>query len=284
MNHVVSRLSGFLQFLRERSRAIHPGQPGQNKLILWIIACNRAGKTTVLNVLKNNPGTLIYNEGSEFAYHDYRIKPRTEIAQLIADTDEDLIVFELANDLQYADAFLNLYPNSRALWIFRNYRGVVRDAVAKWGTAQKDMIVGIGQGIRKHPGQQAIAEQMGPDTLSLVRAYSSMEISAEDGAALLWYTRNQLYFQLGLDKDPRVLLVNYEQLAATPREQGKRIFDFIACPFRPAYVRDIDASHIVKTPVLGLNPEIGALCDQLLQRLTETYTAQLATEAVVTAE
>lgn len=274
MDTVVTRPSRFLQFLRERSRVLSPKRPVQNQLVLWIIACNRAGKTTALNLLEKYPGSFIYKEGSALAYHNYRIKPPAEIARLIANTRGDLVIFELANDLQFADSFLNLAPNSKALWIFRNYRDVARDAVTKWGPAQKDMIIGIGQGVYKHPGQQAIAEQMSPETLALVRDFSSDELSPEDGAALLWYMRNQLYFQLGLDKDPRVLLVKYEDLAAKPCEQGRRIFDFIDRTFETAYASGIVASHLGKATTPRLNPEINAICDRLMQRLTDCYSTR----------
>jgi hypothetical protein len=267
MDNVFDRRAGFLQLLREFPRIFSRKQAAQKKLVLWVIACNRAGKTTVLNILNKCPGSFIYNEGSAVAYHDYRIRSQAEISQLIAGTDKGLVIFELANDLQYADVFLNLYPGSKAFWVFRRYEDVVRDAVKKWGPAQKDMIIGIGQGVYRHPGQQAIAEKMAPETLSLIRAFSTREISPEDGAALLWYTRNQMYFQLGLDTDPRVLPVKYEDLVANPDEQGRRMFDFIACAFKTDYVAGIDPSHIGKTPLPGLDPEIGALCDQLMRRL-----------------
>jgi hypothetical protein len=272
MSNDVSRPLRFLQALLAHSGSFPRKRAVQQKLVLWIVACNRAGKTTVVNILKKCPASFIYNEGAAVAYHpDCRIRSQAEIGELIAAAGRSLVVFELANDLQYADAFLNLYSHSKALWIFRNYEDVVRDAVRKWGHAQKDIIMGIGRGVSKHPGQQAIAEQMTPDTLSLVHAFSQRELSPEDGAALLWYTRNQMYFQLELVEDSRVLLVNYEALAANPREQGQRIFEFIGYAFRAAYVQDIDASHIGKTPLPGLNPEIRALCERLMYRLHERY-------------
>jgi hypothetical protein len=133
------------------------------------------------------------------------------------------------------------------------------------------MMSGIGAGLVRHPGQQAIAEQMAPATLSLVKSFNGVELSPEEGAALLWYTRNVLYFQLGLEQDPRVLPVKYEDLVARPREVTGRLFDFIACAFKAEYAQGIDASHIGKTPLPGLRPEIRALCDRLMRRFDERY-------------
>jgi len=234
-------------------------------------------------MLENIPGIGIYNEGSDIAYHKYRIRSRTEISRLIETTGTSLILFELANDLQYTDRFLDLHPHSKALWIFRNYHDVVRDAVRRWGPAQKDIMVGIARGVDRHPGQRAIAEAMAPETLSLVKKFAHENMSPEDGAALLWYTRNLFYFQLKCDEDPRVLLVKYEDLVTRPVQHARWIFDFIACDFKDRYVRDIDASHIGEAPIEGLNPGIRALCDGLMDRLNErnsaAWTGSLPTNA-----
>ncbi len=244
------------------------------KRVLWVVACNQAGKTTLLSALARCSRCTLYRENSPHAYQKYRILPEQVIERLIQFTPNERVVFELANDLQYTDRYMNLYPESQALWIFRHYRGVVRDIVRKWGDAQKNMLLGIVTGSAKHPGQHSIAENLNAQTLALLKQHVHDQMSAQDGAALLWYLRNQMYFQLHLDRDERVLLVRHDELVSNPEDCMQSIFDFIQLNYARRYVRPINRSAPTLDPLPDLNPEIEALCDHMLDCLHQVYIGQ----------
>ncbi len=271
--HWTRLLDSFLESLSAFQRTLSLRENAR-KRVIWVIACNQAGKTTLLSALNRYPQCTLYRENSPHAYQQYRILPDHTIKRLIELTDDERVVFELANDLQYTDRYLNLYPDSQALWIFRHYRAVVRDIVGKWGEAQKDMLIGIVTGTVRHPGQHSVAEQLSPQTRVLLERHVSDAMSAEDGAALLWYLRNQMYFQLHLDRDERVMLVKHDDLVADPERCVKGIFDFIQIKYARRYVRNIRRSSPDLDPLPGLNPEIEALCEDMLDCMNSAYSRQ----------
>ena len=237
---------------------------------LIILACNRSGKTTLLNVINHSSECLIYTETSKAACKNYRIKSLGTIKFLTTKNREKTVVFETAHDLQYANVLLNLHPLTKVIWLFRNYHDVVNDAVKRFGNAQKNIMLAIVEG-RCNKYINAIMEGMKPDTLKLVKRISNKNMSSEDGAALLWYVRNLIYFDLKLYRDPRVLLANYDDLATEPIQYFRWIFDFIACPFYEEYVKDINASHVRKTPLPLIDSGIELLCNEMMERLNEQY-------------
>ena len=137
---------------------------------------------------------------------------------------------------------------------------------------------GIAAGIRRDPKhhQYAIGDRMSDCTVNLVRKLGNPGMSPEDGAALLWYVRNLIYFDLGLEMDPRVLLVRYEDLVTKPQQYFPRIFGFIGCNFDQEYVGDIFDTSVNKNAGLAVNQEIGLLCREMAQRLDQQYAVQLS--------
>ena len=237
---------------------------------LVILACNRSGKTTLLNVINLSPECLIYTESSKAACKNYRIKSLDAIKFLITKNSEKTVVFETAYDLQCANVFLDLHSLTKVVWLFRNYHDVVNDAVKRFGRVQKGIMLAIAEG-RRDKYLNAMREGMKPDTLRIIKRVSNENMSSEDGAALLWYVRNLIYFDFGLHKDGRILLVNYDDLATEPIQYFRRIFDFISCPFYEKYVKDINALYVRKMPLPVIDSEIELLCNEMMERLNEQY-------------
>jgi hypothetical protein len=187
-----------------------------------------------MNVLGKSAECRIYDEGrSTVAFDFYRLRSHETVKRLIEKSDRPTVVFKPVLDSQHADRLLDLHPNAKAIWMYRDYRDVVNSSVKKWQGDQRDIMYGIAVGIRRDPKhhQHAIGERMSDQTINLVKQLGNPGMSPEDGAALLWYVRNLIYFDLGLESDPRVLLVKYEDLVARPRQSFSRIFDFIGCHF-----------------------------------------------------
>ncbi len=113
---------------------------------------------------------------------------------------------------------------------------------------------------------------MKPETLELLDKVCNEEMSYEDGAALVWYVRNLMYFDLRLHKDHRVLLVNNDDLFINPVQHLKRIFGFISCPFDKDYANDILTLSTRKPPSsIIIDPRIEHLCQEMMYRLNEQY-------------
>jgi hypothetical protein len=82
----------------------------------------------------------------------------------------------------------------------------------------------------------------------------------------MWYYRNQLFFEQGFDRDPRVLLVRYESLVTQPEPEFQRIFMFLGIGYRPWHSRKVVAHSIRKARIPEIEPPVRALCDGMTEQ------------------
>jgi hypothetical protein len=245
---------------------------------VFVVGCQRSGTTMLLNVLAKSAECQVYHEGKNSpAYDDCRLRSSTTVKHLIQKSSKPTVVFKPVLDSQHTDRLLDLYPNAKAIWMYRDYRDVVNSSVKKWQRDHKYIVCGIA-GIRRDPEhhQDAIRERMSERTVNLVKKLCNPGMSPEDGAALLWYVRNLIYFDLALEKDPRVLLVRYEDLVTKPQEYFSRIFDFIGCGFDQRYVGGIFDTSVKRNAASAINEGIELHCREMVQRLDHQYSFELS--------
>jgi len=102
-------------------------------------------------------------------------------------------------------------------------------------------------------------------------------VDAVSAAALFWYVRNRLYFELGLEGRPDVLLVSYDAMVADPAAEMRQICGFLDFPYHPRLVAGITARPPASTPTVALQPQIAACCAELAAELEAARRAQAAT-------
>ena len=246
------------------------------KTPVWVVGCQRSGTTMLLNVLGRSPEVCIYQESNRKAFDEYRrLWADDTVQRLIRESRKRIVAFKPLNDSQHTDRLLKLHLNAKAIWVYRRYQDTVNSAIKKWGAVWEEIMYGISKGYYKKPGRRAIGERMSPQTVALVKKFCSKDLSAEDGAALLWYVRNSIYFDLNFQNNPKVLLCKYEDLVTKPEQHFQRIFDFLGCDFSHKFIDDVHASSIRKDTSPTLDPEIESLCEGMMDRLNEQYTLQV---------
>src|SRR5919202_3856242 len=92
---------------------------------------------------------------------------------------------------------VGLSPAPLALWAYRSVDGRVRSAVAKFGTDNLRILRDLAAG-RGHERWQA--QRLSADSLELIGSFDWATMSPASAAALFWYVRNRLFFELGLDR------------------------------------------------------------------------------------
>lgn len=96
-----------------------------------------------------------------------------------------------------------------------------------------------------------------------------------DAAALFWYAKNSLFFDLDMQNKPEIMMCRYDDLVKNPAEMVAEIYDFIDSPFPGDEIaKDINARSVGKGKNIKLNPEIEALCQGMQQRLDQVYFAR----------
>ena len=105
---------------------------------------------------------------------------------------------------------------------------------------------------------------MSDATREVLRTLYRADASETDGAAIMWYYRNILFFEQALEHDPRVRLVFYEDLVQHPMQQVAAVYTFLGLPgFNTRIARQIHARSIHRRTAPDVSPAIAALCQTL---------------------
>jgi hypothetical protein len=199
----------------------------------------------VLNVAGRSPKVHSYHEGDgvilDVEY--FRIISEDAVRKAIDKTPEPIILFKPLNDSQYVDRLLGMHENAKAIWLYRHYRDVVDSAIKLWGDAQRTIMHEVSKGVYTDPGSRAVGERVTPENLEMVKRFTAKGLSPGDGAAVV--SRNSIYFDLGLQTNPRVLLGKCEDLVGA-NKRFEAIFKFIGAGYSPKYTADIHASSVKK--------------------------------------
>jgi hypothetical protein len=143
--------------------------------------------------------------------------------------------------------------------------------VSKFGRNNLLVLGDIAAG--RQPGMWQ-AQGLSDGTLEQLRSFDYATMSPETAAALFWWTRNGLYFELGLDRRDDILLTSYQHVLASPSSAMQSICQFLGFPFRPELIEHIAPRAPSGQRQLEIDPRVRALCDQLQNRLDEALRLQ----------
>jgi len=237
--------------------------------VLFILGIQRAGTSLMYWVFERDLEVKIYRETSSLTSGDtlehVRLNPLTDVkAQLDRDTQPVVVLKPLVESQRVHELFAT-FPGSRALWQYRHYQDVASSNLKAFGmdNGVKDLRPFVNDDPDNWRSQNSTAE-----TRDTIRQFFREDMNPYDAAALFWWARCRLYFDLGLENDPRVLLCRYEDLATDPAATMRRVYAFLGRPFPgDQIVRDVHPQSVGKGRVSKLSPEVDALCAGLLTRL-----------------
>ncbi len=261
-----------LEFRRKwlsRRRTLHPTK---EKLPVFIVGCNRSGTNMVCGAIGKSPHGWDYRESAfSIAFNGYYLRQDGIIDRLIRHTPAPIISFGSILDSQYTDDLISQFEGARAIWVYRRYEDVANScARMQWGPTLKDLVSWVARGELERLG--ARGKRITADTVQLFGELFREDISIEDGACLYWYMRNQLFFDLNLHMDPRVLIMQYEDTVLNKEKAFRRVFDFLGFPFDHAIIDGIFATSVGKHTLPDIDPDVQEVCDTLMTQLDARYT------------
>ncbi|MGH7496615.1 MAG: sulfotransferase domain-containing protein [bacterium] len=257
-----------VQWLKGLSRA--KKQPAR---AVFVFGSQRSGTRLPIDVLDLSPHVTTYKEGNSQAFNRVLLKSNAEIRELLRTSLFPIVAFKPISDSHRAAELLEYFPQSKAIWIFRNYRDAVNSAVRKWQHGMNNL-KHIASGNLAAAGWRAGGLTL--EKIELVRRFYSEEMSSHTAYALMWYLRNHLFLDLHIHHRQQVCLVKYEDLVKEPCVHFSRFFRFIDCPFEEKFVRGVYNSSVGKDRFPEIPEELDRLCENLYFRLQSIYQDSLA--------
>lgn len=236
--------------------------------VLFIVGCQRSGTTMMLRLFDADFNCRGFNDSSELSSADkegrVRWNPLPDVAAVINRVPAPLVVAKALVETQNVRKLLDYFPFSKALFIYRRrYGEVARSDMAKFGARNgvynlRPIAAGDPHNWRSEGASRSVQE--------LAARLWSQEMDPNDAAALFWYARNQLFFDLDLANHPAVMLCQYEYLTQHPDAFMRRIYDFVGVD-SPDVLKTAEVRPPGEERVLELSREVRQLCEQLQARL-----------------
>lgn len=263
-----------LAIRKSRWRRSHSVAP--KAIPVFVVGVQRSGTNMLVRGLERSPEFEVRNENDGEAFERFLLRPDPVVRKLVERSGQRYVLFKPLCDSHRIGAILDGLGTpspGRAIWAYRDARGRVRSAVQKFGPANLDALRRIAAG---EGDQMWQAGGLGPDRFELIRSFDYEQMSPESAAALFWYLRNSLFFDLGLDTRTDVVLASYRATVGGPEQAMRALCGALDFEYQPALIAHIDARSSRQAPPLDLDPRVAELCDGLEARLDATYEARMA--------
>jgi len=238
--------------------------------IFFITGCQRSGTSVMQRGFERDMNAKIYGEKSKLSsIEGIRLKPLDRVKDELRKDKAQLIVLKPLVESQNILKLLDYFEGSKALWLFRDYKDVAASNLKMFGT--RNGINDI-RPIVENQGNNWRSEGISENTRNIICQHFSENMNPYDAAVLFWYARNILFFDLGLDVNPRVLMCKYEHLIAKPKEVFQNIYEVLGQPFPGEKItEEIHAGSFRKGKDIEISPAINDRARELLKRLDELY-------------
>lgn len=242
--------------------------------ILMIVGCQHSGATLISSLFDADMNCRVFGEYSVLSCvgkDGIRLNPLPDVAAVLSRVPAPLIVIRPLVETQRSRTLLNYFPNTKALFVYRRYADVASSDLRRFGPRNaidnlRPIATGNMHDWRSAATTAAVRER--------IKQFFCESMSPNDAAALFWFARNQLYYDLELAGHREVMLCRYQDLVAEPAATLRRIYEFsgVACPdLSRAQMRSRLAGG---DESLELLPDVRALCEQLQARLDAQYELQ----------
>ena len=238
----------------------------EEKRLIFIIGCQRSGTTMLTQSFERDWRVRYYGErGFSPPHVGYMLEP-PQIEQIIARHHAPINVIKPLVDSQNIRRYLDYFPTSRAIWVYRHYQNVARSNLVRWGF--ENVKNHLRRLVTGNPNEHWASQYASPQTAEVVRRFFDEQMPPNDASVLFWYVRNKLYFDLGLDSHPQVTICRYKNLVEQPNETLRELYGFANIRYPGRQI----ASHVHTEAAkirrsFEVSADLAAVCDELLKRL-----------------
>ena len=231
----------------------------------------------MLHVFEGDINTQCFAERSQLTSNDsvrgIRINALDVMKGQLSKIKAPLIVIKPLVESQNISTLLDYFDNSRAVWMFRNYKSVALSNIKQFGIHS-----GVNN-LRPIVNQDTTnwrAEKVSEHVRETISKHFSEDMNPYDAAALFWFARNSLYFDLKLDEDSRVMLCRYEDFVVEPQKNMRAIYQQVGQVYPATDIASIVHSNSIKKGKdIEFSPQVEQIVQELQHKIEAVYQAKL---------
>ena len=246
-------------------------QGATHKSPILIAGLQRSGTTMLSNIFHLHSDTEMFDEArASKTFADFRIRSLEVVKQVISESHYRFPCFKVIADSHILPSIMRALPDAKVVWMYRDAAANASSRLKKFPHATA-AIRAVCEG---KPGGGWFAEGVSPAVLRTLQALDRSRFSEFDYACLVWWVRNQLFFDLGLDREARVRLLRYETLVVDPAWTMRGLYEWLDMPWSASSMRFVHARSLHSPNQPPLDPQLAPLCGNLLQRLDDLHDRQ----------
>jgi truncated hemoglobin YjbI len=216
-----------------------------------------------MDVLDASLATRVFHETDPRAFERYQMRDLAVIRQLAQASPAPVFVIKALCELDRIRPLMDTFSPAKTLWMVRDWRDSASSAVRSFGH-----FVPQWQRLAHGDASDWRGRGMSAATRELLAALYRPDASEAEGAAIMWFYRNVLFFEQLLAADPRVRLVFYEDLVREPAREVAALYEFLGLPgFNAGAAGRIHARSVKHRAPADISSAVTSLCDELLERL-----------------
>jgi hypothetical protein len=241
---------------------------------VYLVGLQRSGTNMLARGLDIAPEFEVHNENDRAVFDHFQLREDAVVRRVVWASTHRYVLFKPLCDSHRVDHLLDSLGTAspgRAIWAYRNVDGRVRSAVSKFGRNNLLLLRDIAAGRGASMWQ---AQRLSEATLAQVCSFDYSTMTPDTAAALFWWMRNGLYFEIGLDRRQDVLLASYEDMLTDPVAAMLAVCRFLDFPYRPELIDHVAPRSAGGARRLDIDPRVRSLCADLQGRLAEALRNQ----------
>lgn len=234
---------------------------------IFIFGCQRSGTNNLEKLFRADPRSAVFGQFSSLSIDAGKtvLSPLPELTSNVAGR---IVVARFVLASHRSPEIINAVPGSRAVWMFLDYQPVVALMVRKWSGDFEAISRRVETDSAGRWELQSLRQSLNDRAEGLSEHPSGSRGRIWDLYALYWLARNQAYPDRGLEKDPRVILLNYMTLVMRPVETIESLLLTVD-----------EVAPLLSLPIVSVppstrrdrqsrfSPRVAELCDAMHDRL-----------------